>query len=132
MEPTLNVGGGLVLFTNDGAHLTMDLGVNDGGENKETHSKGKGDGIAKDGLGTSKQCQTTQGKKKGLVTPNSKVLVDVAKLWNGLTNGSGSFNSPTKANVTLVVQNTGCKKESLTKDFGFVGQATSCNAGQSE
>jgi hypothetical protein len=103
VEPTLNVGGGLVLFINDGAHFTMDFSVNGGGENIETHSKGKGDGIAKDGLGTSKQCQTTQGKKKGLVTPNPKVLADVAKLWNELTNGLGSSNSTTKANVTLIV-----------------------------
>ncbi len=68
VELTLNFGGGLVLSTGDGAHLTMDLSVDNGGENKETHSKGKGDGIIKDGLNTFKQCQTTQGKKKGLVT----------------------------------------------------------------
>jgi hypothetical protein len=54
VEPTLNLGGGLVLFTNDGAHLTMDFNVNDRGENRKTHSKGKGDDIAKDGLSTSK------------------------------------------------------------------------------
>ncbi len=54
VEPTLNIGGGLVLSTNDGAHLTTHFSVDDGGENIYTHSKGKRDGIAKDGLSTSK------------------------------------------------------------------------------
>ncbi len=55
------------------------------------------------------------------------MLADVAKLWNELTNGSGSYNSPTKENVTLIVQNIGRNKESLAKGFGLVGQATSRN-----
>jgi len=64
----------LVLSTSDGAHLTTYFSVNNGGDNRKTHSKGKKkSGIAKDGLGKSKQCQTTQGKKKGLVTLNLKV-----------------------------------------------------------
>jgi hypothetical protein len=45
VEPTLNIGGGLVLFIGDGAHLTMDFSVDNGDEKKKTHSKGKGDGI---------------------------------------------------------------------------------------
>jgi hypothetical protein len=35
------------------------------------------------------------------------VLADVIDLWNELTNGLGSFNSPAKANVTLVVKKQG-------------------------
>jgi hypothetical protein len=45
VEPTLNIGGGLVLFIGDGAHFTMDFSVDNGDEKKKTHSKGKGDGI---------------------------------------------------------------------------------------
>ncbi len=130
VEPTLNIRSGLVLFIVDDAHLTTDLCVNDGGENKYTHSKGKGNDIAKYGLGTSKQCQTTQGKKKGLVTLNPKVSTDVAKLWNELTNGSGNFNSPTKVDVAFIVQNTKHNKESPTKGYGLVVQSTSRNASQ--
>jgi len=33
VEPTLNIGGGLVLSIGDGAHLTTDFSVDDGGEN---------------------------------------------------------------------------------------------------
>ncbi len=33
-EPTLNIGSGLVLFTGDGAHLTTDFSVDNGGENR--------------------------------------------------------------------------------------------------
>ncbi len=59
VEPTLNIGGGLVLFIGDGAHLTMKCSADDGGENIETNSKGKGNAIAKDGSNPSKQCQTS-------------------------------------------------------------------------
>jgi hypothetical protein len=130
VEPTLNIAGGLVLFIGDGADLTMDFSVNNGDENKETHSKGKGDGIAKDRLGTSKQCQTMQGKNKGLETLNNKVSTDVVELWNELTNGSRSSNSLAKVDVTLVVQNIGRNTKSPAKGFRLVGQATSCNASQ--
>ncbi len=122
----MDFGGGWVLSIGDGAHPPIDLSVDNGGENRERHSKGKGDGIAKNELATFEQCQTTQGKKKGLVTLNLKVSTDVVELWNELTNGLGSFNSPAIANVTLVRRN----KESLTKGSRLVEQAISCNVGQ--
>ncbi len=56
VDPTLSIGGGLVLSTSDGAHLTTEFNADNGGENIETNSKGKGDGIAKDGSSPSKQC----------------------------------------------------------------------------
>jgi hypothetical protein len=65
-------------------------------------------------LGPFKQCQKTQGKKKGLVTI-VKVSVDVVELWNELTNGSESSNSLTKANVAFIVQKKGIIKKSPTK-----------------
>jgi hypothetical protein len=55
---------------------------------------------------------------------------DVVELWKELTNGSWSFNSSTKIDVTLIVQNTRHNKKSLTKGSGLVGQSTSCNASQ--
>jgi len=58
------------------------------------------------------------------------VSTDVAKLWNELTNGSGSFNSPTKAYVTFTMKNTRHNKKSPIKGFGLVGQSTPCNASQ--
>jgi hypothetical protein len=69
----------------------MYFSVNNGGDNIKTHFKGKKNGILKDGLGTSNRCQTTQGKKKGLVTLNPKVSTNVVELWNELTNGSGTM-----------------------------------------
>jgi hypothetical protein len=58
------------------------------------------------------------------------VSTDVAKLWNELTNGSRSFNSLTKANVTFIVKNTRHNKKSPTKGSGLMGQSTPCNASQ--
>jgi hypothetical protein len=67
-------------------------------------------------LGPFKQCQKTQGKKKGLVTI-VKVSVDVVELWNELTNGSESSNSLTKANVAFIVQKTRHNKKITNKGF---------------
>jgi hypothetical protein len=55
VEPTLNTG------STDWSYLllmvpTLPRIANHGGESRKTHSKGKGDGIVKDGLRTSKQC----------------------------------------------------------------------------
>lgn len=76
------------------------------GENRETKSKGKGEGIAKDGSSPYKKCQITQNKKKRLVWI-IKVSIDVVKLWNELKNGSRSSNSLAKEHVNLVVQKIG-------------------------
>jgi len=105
VEPTLNIRVGTILCTSDGVRFITNFSADGGGEYIETKSKEK-ENIAKDGLGPSKQCQKTQGKKKGLVTI-TKVLADVVELWNELTNGSWSFNSLAKVDITLVVQKKG-------------------------
>ncbi len=58
MEPTLNIGVETILCTGDGAHFTTNFNADGGDGNIETKSKEK-KGIAKDGLGPSKQCQKT-------------------------------------------------------------------------
>ncbi len=86
----MNIGVGTILCISDGACLTTNFSADDGDENVETKSK-ENEGIAKDGSSPSKQCQKTQGKKKGLVTI-AKVSTNAIKLWNELTNGSRSSN----------------------------------------
>jgi hypothetical protein len=112
VKPMHNGKRGTCLHLGYVARPTKDLKAHSGGESRLTRSKGKMQGSSKDGSGSSKSPQTSEGKKKGLVKGDNVHSPDTISLWNELV--KSKVNSLAKATIE-VGQITGRSEKSQAK-----------------
>jgi len=95
-----NVKQGTCLHLGDVARPTMELDAHGGGESRQTRSMGRMQGSSKDGGGSSKLPQTSEGKKKGLLKGDNLHSPDTISLWNELV--KSKVNSLAKTTIKVV------------------------------